>query len=130
MNRRAFLKVTGVAVAGQSIVSALTHVSGGQSDAAYTLNEATQSAVSSTTHLNIREPGEYRISGLVRLQAPNVEIAGITNKQSISWAEWGREQPVATFTAYESFDAPNAVQAIHVLGGTLESVTAVPIHFA
>jgi hypothetical protein len=88
-------------------------------------------AVPSGGRLAIREPGTYRISGRVRLDAPLVEISGIGHTQQISWSGLeGSGQPVASFTTFERFDRPGMTPIIRVTGGHLESVTAVPVDYA
>jgi hypothetical protein len=75
-----------------------------------------------------RLPGLYHISGRVRLQAPVVEIGGITNAQQISWA--GGTASTATFSSFEHLDAPWQIQRITVSGGQLEAVWVTPIDFS
>jgi hypothetical protein len=70
----------------------------------------------------VREPGTYRISGRVRLEAPRVEIGGIAHPRQISWSGAG-ERPVAEFTTFERFDTPGLTAAIHVRGGQIEALT-------
>jgi hypothetical protein len=76
-------------------------------------------------------PGTYQVTGRVRLDAPRVEISGITNTQTISWSGRGLATPTtAGFSSYEHFDAPWRMPDIQVRGGRLEAVRAVPLDFA
>jgi hypothetical protein len=121
MNRRALLKVAGLMVVGGTVVT-LTRAAP---------RPETVASVPGGTRLTFSEPGTYRISGRVRLDAPQVEISGITYTQRISWYDRdSAEPPIATFTTYEHFDGPAMTRTIHVRGGYLESVTAVPMDFA
>ena len=127
MNRRVFLKLTGlVAVAG---VGALPFAVRRRSDTVPAVR-AQDIKGSPGTRLTIREPGTYRISGHVRLDEPLVEISGIQHTQRISWSGLeGSARPVASFTTFEHFDGPGMTRMIHVRGGHLEAVTAVPVDF-
>jgi hypothetical protein len=110
-------------VAAGGAVLMLARAGGPRPDAA--------ASVRSDGRLAIDEPGTYRISGRVRLDAPLVEISGIGHTQRISWSGLeGPERPVASFTTFEHFDGPGMMPAIRVHGGHLESVTAVPVDFA
>ncbi len=122
MNRRTILKVSGmIAVAGAVVT--LPRVG--------ERRQTTAAVTPSDTRLTMREPGMYRISGQVRLDAPVVEISGITHSQRISWASRaGAEQPIAGFTTFEHFDGLAMTRTISVRGGHLEGVTAVPVDFA
>jgi hypothetical protein len=122
MNRRALLKVAGLMVVGGTVVT-LTRAGASRPDMA--------ASVPDGTRLTIHEPGTYRITGRVRLDAPQVEISGITHTQRISWSNRDRSaQPTAGFTTFEHFDGPEMTRTIHVRGGRLESVTAEPMDFA
>jgi hypothetical protein len=71
--------------------------------------------------------GTYRVTGLVRLEAPLVEINGIANPQRITWSgPDSADQPVARFVSYERLDGPDARPDVQVVGGTLESLSVVP----
>ncbi len=132
MDRRVFLKLTGL-VAAASALEALPVAAERRPDAvlAERAPDLELSAGLSGPSLTIREPGTYRISGLVRLQAPMVEISGITNSQRISWSEIrGSEQPLTGFTTFEQFDRPGVLPEIVVRGGRLESLAAVPMDYA
>jgi hypothetical protein len=122
MNRRMLLKVTGlVAIAGAAVT--LPRIAERRS--------ATVAAVPDGTRLTMSEPGTYRITGRVRLDAPLVEISGITHTQRMSWSGLnGATQPVAGFTTFEHFDGQQMTRTIRVRGGRLEGVTAVPMNFA
>jgi hypothetical protein len=122
MNRRILLKVTGLgAIAGAVVI--LPRVGD---------RRPTKTAVTpSDTRLTMREPGTYRISGQVRLDAPVVEISGITHTQRMSWSGLeSAKRPIASFTTFEHFDGLEMTRTIHVRGGHLEAVTAVPMDFA
>jgi hypothetical protein len=130
MNRRVFLKLTGlVAVAGGgSLPFAAQRRSGA------VLNKHVQgydvTTVPSGARLTMREPGTYRISGHVRLDEPLVEISGIQHTQRISWSGGnGSERQLASFTTFEHFDGTAMTRTIHIRGGHLETVAAVPVHF-
>lgn len=82
------------------------------------------------TRLAIREPGLYQVSGLVRLEAPLVEISGIANAQQISWSNVGGFEPrLASFVSFEQVDWPGMAPDVRVRGGRLESVSVVPVIF-
>src|SRR5712691_8017956 len=129
MDRRSFLKLAGMMAAGPALRSVpivgLPDSFSGLAEVA----RPSQAALSGPTiPLSIQEPGVYRISGLVRLEAPLVEISGLTHSQSISWsggAESGA--PVASFVSFERFDSPGFKPQIQVQGGRLEALTAVPL---
>ena len=131
MDRRVFLKVTGV-VAAASALEALPVAAERLPDAVLAERAPGLGLGSalSTMRVAVREPGTYQISGSVRLDAPRVEISGITHTQWISWsAAEGPEHPVAVFTTFERFDLPGATQAIQVRGGQLESLAVVPMEY-
>jgi hypothetical protein len=122
MNRRALLKVAGLMVVGGTVVT-LTRAGASRPE--------TVASVPDGTRLTFSEPGTYRISGRVRLDAPQVEISGITYTQRISWSSrHSTEPPIATFTTIEHLDGPEMARTIQVRGGHLESVTAEPMDFA
>ena len=107
MNRRIFLKLTGLVAIGQALTNLPVAAA---SDLG--LGAAARTATStrygpSRALVAIEQAGTYRVSGLVRLQAPLVEISGIADKQSISWANTdGSESPLASFVAFERYDRP------------------------
>jgi len=79
----------------------------------------------------LQAPGLYQITGRVRLEAPRVAITGITNAQQITWSGLGTAvPPVAGFSSFELFDRPWRMPDIQVRGGTLESMSVLPVHFA
>ena len=136
MDRRRFLidtglKVTGLVVAA-SAFGALPVAAAGPSVAAPAepardLGAATRPSVA---RLSVREPGGYRISGLVRLHAPVVEISGITNSQQISWSgAAGSESPLVSFSSFEQYTSPGLTPEIRVRGGQLESVSITRIEY-
>ena len=131
MDRRLFLKLTGL-VAAASALDALPVSASPLPDAAPTARTRPFEASSapSITRLSIREPGLYRISGQVRLDAPRVEISGIANTQQISWSgpSWD-ERPLASFTTFEQIDRPSLAPEIRVTGGQIEALSIVPVLF-
>src|SRR5438046_2734772 len=127
MKRRTFLKATGLIAAGQVLPAwPLAR----PADAVLVqpapppgLDLAPSPSAAAPT---IDQPGLYQISGLVRLEAPLVEISGIAHNQSISWS--GGEAsgaPVASFVSFERFDRPGVQPDIRVEGGRLEALSAV-----
>ena len=132
MDRRLFLKLTGMLAAAGAFETLPVAPA-----AAATLQPAAAAAPVrdlvavprlTVTRLAMREAGEYRVSGTVRLEAPTVEISGIANSQQISWAQ-GSGQPamVVGFTSFESFDGRGPAPEITVSGGRLESLSVVPV---
>src|SRR5687767_8423422 len=106
MNRRIFLQLTGLVAVGQALsnlpVTAASDLGLGAAESDRYVNVMTTLSKAS---LAIEQAGTYRISGLVRLQAPLVEIGGIADKQSISWTNRdGSEPPLASFVAFERYD--------------------------
>lgn len=132
MDRRVFLKLTGL-VAAASALEALPVAAERRPDVVLAERPPglELTSVLSGPALAIGEPGTYRISGLVRLQEPMVEISGITNSQRISWSDvHGSNQPLAGFVTFEQFDRPGVLPEIVVRGGRLESLAAVPMDYA
>jgi hypothetical protein len=121
MDRRMFLKLTGLAAATAGALEVLP--------------AAAQTGVDlprerPTTDGVVWEPGLYQITGRVRLDEPVVEIGGITNAQQITWSgPGGAVPPVAGFSSFETFDRPWRMPVIQVRGGTLEAVSVLPVHF-
>lgn len=131
MDRRLFLKLTGL-VAAASALDALPVSAAPLPDAAPKERSRTIEAISAptTTRVSVREPGLYRITGQVRLDAPQVEIGGISNTQTISWSgPAGAERQVASFTTFEQIDRLSLAPEIRVTGGQLEALSIVPIVF-
>jgi len=128
MKRRTFLKLTGIAMTGQALGAAsLVGSPAASFGAVPSVSAAVLPPMTSTRRLVIAEAGSYQISGLVRLQAPTVEISGITNSQQISWSHTQGEAPVVSFTSLETYDRPGLTPEIQVLGGQIQSVTATPL---
>jgi hypothetical protein len=77
--------------------------------------------------LAIREAGTYRISGMVRLEQPQVEISGDMPTQRIS----SSGQPGATtpFATYAYLGGPGLTPEILVRGGHIESLSVTPVDF-
>ena len=126
LKRRTFLKVTGAALAGQALGAAAIAGSPTASFGVRTASAAVLPGVVSTHRLTISEPGEYEVSGFVRLQAPSVQITGISNSQQITWSNDG-PAPLVSFTSMESYARAGAVSTIQVLGGQFESVSIRPM---
>jgi hypothetical protein len=121
MDRRMFLKLTGLAAAA---ASALEVVPG----AAQTIQDRPNQRP--TADDAFQQPGLYQITGRVRLDEPIVEISGITNAQQIAWSGLGGAAPPVTgFSSFETFDRPWRMPDIQVRGGTLEAVSVVPVLF-
>jgi hypothetical protein len=136
MDRRRFLVDTGLKLTGfiaaAHMFDALPVAAAGPSYTApaepvLDLGAATRPSVA---RLRVREAGTYQISGLVRLDAPLVEISGITNSQQISWSgAIGSERPLAGFTSFEQFAGPGLTPEIQVRGGRLESISIVSVDY-
>src|SRR4051794_26479702 len=99
MDRRVFLKLTGLIAAASAFdalpVSAAGLAESVPAEASHDLVPASRTSVA---RLRINEAGSYQITGAVRLDAPQVEISGITNSHQISWSGVeGAERPLATF---------------------------------
>ena len=124
IDRRFFLKLTGLAVAASALEALPARAQGDAHDAP--AGVATLDAPASI----LQAPGTYQLSGRVRLDEPLVEISGITNAQQISWSAGSLRSPVASFTSFEQFDQPWQMPEIRVRGGQLETLTVVPLHIA
>lgn len=107
MDRRLFLKVTGLVAAASA------------------LDVLPVAAQQSRPPEMLMPPGAYQITGRVRLQDPLVEISGITNAQQISWSA-GAPQ-MASFSSFEYFDKPWTKQTVRVRGGQLEELAVAPV---
>jgi hypothetical protein len=128
MHRRTFLKLAGLIAAGPALQTMTLVGQRGSGHFAAGLERKLEAASTPLgVPLNIQQPGSYLVSGLVRLEAPLVEISGISSKQSISWsASGGSEIPVARFVTFERYDRPGMRPEIQVRGGRLESLAVVP----
>jgi len=131
MERRVFLKLTGLLAAASAFdalpVSAAGLAEAVPAEASHDLVPASRPAVA---RLRIGEAGSYQITGTVRLDAPQVEISGITNSQQISWSgAEGAERPLATFTSFEQFGGPGLTPEIQVSGGRIESLSIVRLDY-
>ena len=126
LKRRTFIKLTGIAMAGQALGAATIAGSPTASFGVRSASAAVLPPVTSSRRLTIAEPGEYQISGFVRLQAPTVQIKGITNSQQITWSNDG-PAPLVGFTSLESYTRAGATSTIQVLGGQIESVNVTPM---
>jgi hypothetical protein len=121
MDRRLFLRLTGLAAATAGAFEVLPAVAWASVDRPH--ERATPDGA-------LQDPGLYQISGRVRLDAPLVEIVGITNAQQITWSgAGGAIAPVTGFSTFETFDRPWRMPDIQVRGGTLEAISVVPVHF-
>ena len=131
MDRRGFLKLTGL-IAAASALDVVPVAAAPPPHAA--LIESTRGlggvTASTVTRLAIDEPGLYQVAGLVRLEAPLVEISGIANAQQISWSgAEGAESRLASFVSFEQYDGSGTAPDVRVRGGRLESLTVAPVIF-
>lgn len=135
MDRRRFLVGTGVALTGLVAVSAFEALPAAAAGPASSVSgesvrDLGAASRPSVARLRVHEAGVYQISGVVRLDAPTVEISGITNSQQITWSgASGAESPLASFTSFEQFAGPGLTPEIQVHGGRLESISIVPVVF-
>jgi hypothetical protein len=127
MNRRIFLKLTGLVAVGQTLWHLPVAAAADLGLRTVEPDRASSPTIAPpATSLTIDTAGTYRISGLVRVEAPLVEISGITDKQSISWANAdGSEPPLASFVAFERYERAGMATDIQVQGGRIESLAAV-----
>jgi hypothetical protein len=128
MRRRTFLKLAGLIAVGPALQT-VTLVGERGSGPVPAGSERNLGAASTPlgVSLNIQQPGSYLVSGLVRLEAPLVEISGISSKQSISWsASGGSGAPVARFVMFERYDRLGMRPEIQLRGGRLETLAVVP----
>ena len=131
MDRRGFLKLTGLIAAASALdVVPVAAASPSQATPAESSRGLGTMTAPTVTRLAIREPGLYQLSGLVRLEAPLVEIGGISNAQQISWSGAEASEPrVASFVSFEQVDRWGAAPSISVRGGRLESLSVTPVVF-
>ena len=129
MDRRVFLKVTGFVAAASAFdalpVAAAEPPASASAEPVRDLGAASRPSVA---RLRVREAGLYQISGTVRLDAPTVEISGITNSQQITWSGSG-DSPLASFTSFERYASTGLTPEIQVRGGRLESVSITPVEY-
>jgi len=129
MDRRVFLKLTGF-VAAASAFDALPVAAAEMSASAEPVRDLGTASRPSVARLRVHEAGMHQISGTVRLDAPLVEISGITNSQQISWSgATGSDGMLVSFSSYETYAGPGLTPEIKVLGGRLESVSIVPVDY-
>ena len=129
MDRRQFLVSSGLKLAGLVAASSAFSTVTAAPVAAATLESAPATLVRnlvappnvSVTRLGMREPGMYQVSGLVRLEAPTVEISGIANSKQISWSGAGAQ--VVPFVSFETHEGVGPAPEITVRGGRLEELT-------
>lgn len=134
MDRRGFLKRTGLTltalVAATSALEALPAAAATPSLAAPTepVRDLVAAPRLTVTRLNVRAPGEYRVSGLVRLEAPTVEISGIASARQISWSgALAQPSMLVSFSSVEQYDGLGPAPELTVRGGRLESLSVVPV---
>jgi hypothetical protein len=121
MDRRLFLKLTSV-LAAASAFDALPVAAAGPAPAgpAETSRDRVPASRPSVARLRVGEAGLYQITGTVRLEAPLVEISGVTNSQQISWSG---APGVASFTSFEQLSGPGLTPEVRVSGGQIESLS-------
>lgn len=130
MDRRVFLKLTGLVAAASAFDAVPAAAAAEPSHLAPSapIRDLGVAIGPSVARLRVREAGTYQIVGTVRLEAPVVEISGITNAQQISWSGTrGSESPLASFSSFETYASSGLTPAIHVRGGRLESISMVPV---
>ena len=132
MDRRHFLKLTGLAVAATAVeampAAAAPRPDGVLSEPTHSHDLASLPRVTDNRRLSVSEPGTYQIYGQIRLEDSSVEISGITTTQRISWSGVdGAERPLASFTSFERYDRAGLTPPISVLGGRLAALTMVPV---
>src|SRR5688500_344048 len=116
MKRRTFLKITGVAMAGQALGAAsLAGSPAGSFGAAPSASAAVLPPITSSRRLSISEPGECQVSGFVRLHAPHVKIDGSASSQQISWSNVQGPSPVVGVTSLETYGRGDLAPEIQVL---------------
>ena len=133
MDRRVFLKLTGFAAAAGALGALPTSAVAAPLAPAMTTSarDLVVAPRLTVTRLAIREAGEYRVSGTIRLEASTVEISGISNSQQISWSGAAGQAPmVVSFTSFEHYDGLGAAPSLSVRGGELESLSIVPVDLA
>src|SRR5262249_370996 len=109
MDRRLFLKLTGF-VAAASALEALPVSAAPMPEAAPSPRAVPTAALTapSIMRLSVRAPGLYQVSGRVRMDAPLVEISGLSNSHTISWSgDVSSERRVTTFLSFEQIDRPD-----------------------
>lgn len=129
MDRRLFLKLTGV-VAAASAMEALPVSAESLSSSAVAERALGLPAVTSTVapRIAVRESGTYLISGLVQLEQPLVEITGAGATQRIS--RGGSASDTAPFSSYVTFSGPGLTPEITVTGGRVVSLDVTPLMLA
>ena len=130
MNRRHFLKLTGIVAATAALASVPATSASAEAldtDQAGAVRDLVAAPRLTVTRLAMRGPGDYRVTGLVRLESPIVEISGIANSQQMSWSGAGSQ--VVPFTSFETYDGIGLAPEITVRGGRLESLSVTPILF-
>jgi hypothetical protein len=142
MDRRVFLKLTGM-LAAASAFEALPVSAAGLPEAATAPSaQAVPSSVPTTetertlvpaaqpsvARLRIGEAGTYQITGTVRLETTQAQISGITNSQQMSWSGIG-ESPLVGFSSFEQFSGPGLTPEIRVSGGQIESLSIVRLDY-
>jgi hypothetical protein len=127
MDRRDFLKVTGLLAAASALeaLPARAEQLGSLSEPLSGERANGLAPIVGADHaaFTVGQIGLYQVTGRVRLEAPRVEILGLTNRQSISWSGRGAVKPVTSFTSFIYLDQPNVPRSIVVQGGSIESLS-------
>ncbi|MFN8524636.1 MAG: twin-arginine translocation signal domain-containing protein [Chloroflexota bacterium] len=128
MDRRDFLKVTGLAAAAPALV-ALTAPQDAHAQAlSPVIDPVAAPSPVSIAPLRIGSPGTYRVFGTVTLEAPVVQISGLEHDQSISWSSGATSTPMtASFTSIEQIDSLAEAPAVRVTGGQIQALSVVPV---
>jgi hypothetical protein len=125
MDRRVFLRLTGVLAASAAALNAFPAAAQGIESG------VSAPAVTPEPPQAMQPPGLYQISGRVSLQEPLVAITGITNAQQISWSgDSVTRSPSASFSSFEYFAEPWRMLDVRVSGGRLEALAVTPVELA
>ena len=130
MDRRRFLTNTSLTLTGLAAARAFSVTPAAAAEpitSAAPVREPGTASRPSVARLRVREAGTYQISGTVRLDAPVVEISGITNSQQITWSGGG--EGLASFTSFERYASTGLTPEIQVRGGRLESVSMTLVEY-
>ena len=135
MDRRRFLMNTGLTLTGLAAARAFDAMPVAAAEIAATtsaepVRDLGAAMRPSVARLRVREPGSYRIDGVVRLDAPQVQISGITNSQQITWpGANGSDSMLVSFSSFETYATAGLTPAIQVRGGRLESVSMTLVEY-
>jgi hypothetical protein len=129
MDRRLFLKLTGMAAAATAL-EALPASAAVPPQAPAVERAQALPAVTSTTapRIAVRERGTYQISGLIQLDATEVTVISGGMSQRISHG--GGIGTTAPFSTFAAIDGPGLTPEIVVTGGRVLSLDATPIMLA